>query len=194
MSDLAQRFETAPSRAQTITGTSDFDLHPDLKLPATRKLTPAAVLVALDEAERVVLTMRSARLRHHPGQIAFPGGKQDQDDGNPTATALREAREEIGLPAGRAQVLGSLPPHETVTGFQVTPVLARIGPFDPQPEIGEVAEIFRVPLSFLADQKNYTIESRHWQGTKRSYYTIPYGPYYIWGATARMLRALAEVL
>jgi hypothetical protein len=92
-------------------------------------------------------------------------------------------------------VLGTLPPHETVTGFSVTPVLARVAaPFDPVPEPGEVAEVFAVPFGHLADLRNYTVQARRWRGQMRHYYTVPWGPYYIWGATARILRGLAERL
>ncbi|MCZ4352063.1 CoA pyrophosphatase [Roseovarius aestuarii] len=177
--------------------TSDFDLNPDTVLAADRRLRPAGVLVPLvmrgGEA-RVILTMRSSRLKHHPGQIAFPGGKQDEGDADVTAAALREAHEEIGLSPANVEVLGLLSSHETVTGFNVTPVVGRVlAPFTPVPEAGEVAEVFEVPLEHLLTQSRYRIEGRRWRGTRRLYYTVPYGPYYIWGATARMLRVLADV-
>ncbi|MCU0912450.1 MAG: CoA pyrophosphatase [Rhodobacteraceae bacterium] len=176
---------------------SDFDLNPGFVLPEGRVLRDAGVLVAVIDgaAPAVLLTMRSSRLRHHPGQIAFPGGKVDPGDGGPVGAALREAEEEVGLPRGAAEVLGTLPPHETVTGFTVTPVLARIAaPFRPVPEAGEVDEVFTVPLAHLADRANYRVQSRVWRGQRRFYYTVPYGPYYVWGATARILRGLAERL
>ncbi len=172
---------------------SDFDLNPDVTLPAGRVLRPAAVLIAVTAAGDVILTKRSARLQHHPGQIAFPGGKQDAGDPTPVDAALREAEEEIGLPRGQVQVLGCLPTHETVTNFDVTPVLALVsGDFIPRPEAGEVDEVFTVPLAHLSDPRMFRVEARHWQGRLRHYYVVPYGPYYVWGATARILRALAE--
>ena len=107
--------------------------------------------------------------------------------------ALREAWEEIGLTPSRVQVLGSLPTHETVTGFSVTPFLGVIRDgFEPIRQADEVEEIFSVPLAHILDLKRYTIERRLWRGVWRRYYAVPYGPYYIWGATARMLRGLAE--
>ncbi|WP_282092774.1 CoA pyrophosphatase [Epibacterium ulvae] len=177
-------------------GSSDFDLNPDVVLPAGRRLRPAGVLMAIDltqAAPQVVLTKRSSALKHHPGQIAFPGGKIDADDTGPVAASLREAWEEIGLPQSHARVLGTLPNHETVTGFTVTPVVAVIEQcFIPRPEPGEVDEIFKVPLSHVLNLENFTIEGRRWRGQRRHYYTVPYGPYYIWGATARMLHGLAD--
>ena len=175
--------------------TSDFDLNPDVTLQPGRKLRPAGVLCAIEDGPtpQVILTRRSARLKHHPGQIAFPGGKQDEGDADPIAAAIREAKEEIGLPPSHVDVLGTLPSHETVTGFTVTPVFARVTHgFEDRVEIGEVDEVFRVPLSHVSDPARFRVEGRRWQGRRRHYYTVPYGPYYIWGATARILRALAE--
>lgn len=175
---------------------SDFDLNPELKLPAARKLRPASVLVPLTPGRDgidVILTKRASHLKHHPGQIAFPGGKREEGDADAVATALRESEEEIGLPPHQVAVLGELPFHETVTNYQVTPVLGWIeAQFVPVPEAGEVAEVFRVPLAFLLDLQSYRIERRRWSGVWRQYYAAPYGPYYIWGATARMLRGLAD--
>ncbi len=176
-------------------GSSDFDLNPDTVLPDNRVLRPAGVLVAVDFSARdprVILTKRSSRLKHHPGQIAFPGGKQDPEDADVTAAALREAREEIGLPSEHVEILGHLPNHETVTGFCVTPVLGVISkPFEIRPEAGEVDEVFSVPLDGLLDPAKYLVESRRWRGKRRYYFAVPFGPYYIWGATARILRGLA---
>ena len=177
---------------------SDFDLNPGTLLAPDRRLRAAAVLVAVQEFPdglRVLLTKRASHLKHHPGQISFPGGKLEATDFSATDAALREAGEEVGLPKHLVEVIGSLPSHETVTGFTVIPVLARIkAPFSPVPEVGEVDEAFSVPLDFVTDPANFRVESRLWRGNWRRYYTVPYGPYYIWGATARILRGLAEGL
>jgi 8-oxo-dGTP pyrophosphatase MutT (NUDIX family) len=178
--------------ARAAVPSSDYDLNTDIDLPAGRRLRPAAVLIGVAQGQ-VILTKRAPHLKHHPGQIAFPGGKLDPGDPDPPAAALREAQEEVGLPPDRAEILHILPPHETVTGYTVYPVIARIDtPFEPVPEPGEVAEVFHVPLSFLLHPAHYRVERRRWRGRWRHFYTVPYGPYYIWGATARILRSLAD--
>lgn len=186
------------SLAQTGVGSSDFDLNPDAKVPLERKLRPAGVLAPLIETDgglSLLLTKRSAALKHHPGQISFPGGKQDEGDADVIAAALREAHEEIGLHPDNVEVLGTLPPHETVTSFHVTPVIGFVtSPFTIVPEPGEVEEVFAVPLDHVLDPANYLVEARQWRGQMRHYFVVPYGPYYIWGATARMLRAWTEII
>ena len=183
--------------ALRLTGgaSSDFDLNPAMAVPGA-VLRPAAVLVPVwlhHGDARVILTKRASHLKHHPGQVAFPGGKRDETDLSLEACALREAWEEIGLAPDRVELLGRLPAHETVTGFTVTPVLGVIrDAFDPAPQAEEVDEVFTVPLSHVLYQGNYGVERRQWRGIWRSYYAVPYGPYYIWGATARMLRGLAD--
>lgn len=192
--DTASRLKAALDRPAKPS--SDFDLNSDVVLPAGRVLRPAGVLIAVAETQSgpmVYLTKRSSALKHHPGQIAFPGGKQDDGDADVVAAALREADEEIGLPPTHVQVLGTMPAHETVTSFSVTPVLALVtNPFIPVSEPGEVAEVFCAPLDHVTDPKQFKIQSRRWRGQQRHYYTVPFGPYYIWGATARILRGLAD--
>lgn len=181
--------------ARPAGASSDYDLNP-IALAEGRVLRPAAVLVGLWQRPgglQLVLTKRASHLKHHPGQIALPGGKVEAFDAGPEAAALREAHEEVGLAPAAVQVLGLLPPHETVTSFNITPVLGLIRDdfiFRRDPE--EVEEVFTVPLAHVLDLTRYVVEGRIWRGQIRRYYTVPWGPYYIWGATARILRGLAE--
>lgn len=188
--------ETRLRRAMGMAGpaSSDFDLNPDVVLDPARRLRRAAVLVpVLMDEGAVLLTRRSSRLKHHAGQVALPGGMIDEGDAGPEAAALREAMEEVGLPPARVEVLGCLQPHETITGFTVTPVVGLIrGAFVATPEAGEVDEVFTVPLALALRPDSFTVESRVWQGNLRYYYAATHGPHYIWGATARILRSLAE--
>lgn len=193
---------TIPSQITAMTAalekpgaaTSDFDLNPSFKMSKEWALRDAAVLIPVmvsPEGEHLILTKRSSALKHHPGQIAFPGGKRDGEE-TLCETALREAEEEIGLNRAQVKIVGSLPSHKTATGFLIAPKVAIVeGPFHPTPEPGEVAEVFYVPLAHVLNPKNYVIEGRYWRGQKRLYYIVPYGPYYIWGATACILRSLA---
>lgn len=192
---MSADIRTILTRAAGMPGgsSSDFDLNAGFALPENRLLKPAAVLVPVTKAGEVILTKRSSRLKHHPGQIAFPGGRRDEGDRDIVDTALRETEEEIGLGRDHIEVLGSLPIHETVTNYRITPVLALVdGSVPLVPETGEVAEIFRVPLAHVINPENFRVEARRWQGQKRHYYTAAFGPYYIWGATARILRGLAD--
>ncbi|WP_397541598.1 CoA pyrophosphatase [Roseovarius salis] len=194
MGDPAGILRRALDKAHTPS--SDHDLNPDTVLPEGRRLRPAGVLVPVfvqGAAAQLYLTKRSSALKHHPGQIAFPGGKQEPGDVDVTAAALREAHEEIGLCPDNVEVLGCLPAHETVTSFEVTPVVGLVrSAFSPVPEAGEVEEVFDVPLDHVLDPSNFSIQARRWRGTLRQYYTVPFGPYYIWGATARILRVIAD--
>ena len=182
----------------SASGSSDFDLNNDHQNITHKSLREAAVLVAvqmIEDTPHIILTKRTAALKQHPGQVAFPGGKVDAEDADAMSAALREAEEEIGLPPGQVEVLGCLAPHITITGFRITPVLGFVEkPIFLHPEQSEVDEIFVVPLSFITDLDNYYMRARGYFGKPRKYYTVPHGPYYIWGATARMLRGLAERL
>jgi 8-oxo-dGTP pyrophosphatase MutT (NUDIX family) len=177
---------------------SDYDLNPEARPRRGRALRPASVLVPLVERGpelNMILTRRASALRHHPGQIAFPGGKQNAADATPLDAALREAREEIGLDPARVEVLGSFEGHETVTDFAVTPFVGLIGAdFMPVLDRREVDEVFEIPLAFLLDSANLQRHGRVWGGRWRQYYAIPYGPHYVWGATARMIKSLSDRL
>jgi 8-oxo-dGTP pyrophosphatase MutT (NUDIX family) len=141
------------------------------------------------------LTQRTAHLRDHAGQVSFPGGRVEADDPSPVHTALRETEEEIGLPRERVEVLGFLPEYRTGTGFRVTPVVARVRPpFSLVLDPFEVAEAFEVPLSFLLDPANHKRHSLHYRGALRHFFAMPYGDYFIWGATAGMIRSLCDRL
>lgn len=163
-----------------------------------RPLRPAAVLVPVvlrQEGPSILLTRRTEHLHHHPGQISFPGGRVEPHDPDVCATALRETHEEIGLAAERIEVLGRLPDYRTGTGFCVSPVVGLVHPpFVLAPDSFEVAEVFEVPLAFLLDPAHHQQAQLEVRGGLRSYHTIPYGNYFIWGATAGMLVSLYRFL
>ncbi len=171
-----------------------IDLLPD----QGRQLRPAAVLVGLVERSQglqVLLTRRTEALRHHAGQISFPGGRIESDDPDPIAAALREAREEVGLPSALARPLGYLDPFATITGFHVYPVVAMVAnDFSAIRDPGEVEEVFEVPLDFLLDPDHVRHLEVDYRGGKRRLVEFLYGDYRIWGATAAMLVNLRERL
>ncbi|UOD51191.1 CoA pyrophosphatase [Orrella daihaiensis] len=205
------RFGTVPDEAlhpefiRTVLGRS---INDKLDLPdefASRYRTvnseaiEAAVLVPLVMRESgftVLLTQRTDHLHDHAGQVSFPGGRVEHTDESPVATALRETYEETGLAPDHVDVLGSLPRYYTGTGFAITPVTAFVRPtFTLAPDEFEVAEVFEVPLPFLTDSSNYRLHRAHLpDGSAREYYSIPFEKYFIWGATAAMLRGLYQVL
>ncbi|WGF86776.1 CoA pyrophosphatase [Marinivivus vitaminiproducens] len=165
-----------------------------------RTRTPAAVLLGLidhpaPDVTTVLLTQRTAHLRDHAGQVAFPGGRVEPEDKGPVDTALREAEEEVGLPPDRVEILGFLPPYDTVTGFRIQPVVGWVRPpegFRPQPF--EVADVFEVPLGFVLDPANHQRRRGMRNGRERTFYVLPYENRYIWGATAGMLVNFARLV
>lgn len=177
--------------------TSDFDLNKDMR-PSNPKLRDAAVLVPIiirPNGLNIVLTKRSNNLRHHPGQIALPGGKVDKSDNNVIDAALREAYEEIGLKKTDIEILGILPKHQTITNFCVTPIIGLIkNSYKPKIDLSEVDEIFEIPFCIFTNPKNFQIHYRIWNNQQRGYYSVPHGPYYIWGATACIMRMFCEIL
>ena len=145
-------------------------------------------IVAHEEALTLLLTRRAAHLKFHSGQVSFPGGRTDEADSSPEATALRETEEEIGLARERVEVLGRLPEYTTGTGYRITPVVGLLTPpLALHPDPAEVDEVFELPLAVVLDPANHHRDSREWQGRSRQFFVIPHDKHYIWGATAGML-------
>jgi 8-oxo-dGTP pyrophosphatase MutT (NUDIX family) len=145
----------------------------------------------------MLLTQRTDNLSSHAGQISFPGGRAEEQDSSPIETALREAEEEIGLDRRHVEIIGVLPDYITGTGYRITPVVGLVTPaFELAADPNEVAEIFEVPLSFLMDGANHrrmAIDLPQGAGRRR-FYAMPYQRFFIWGATAGMLRNLFHFL
>ncbi len=175
----------------------DHELNPELYDP-NQELRQAAVLVPIvlnPAGPSLLLTRRTAHLKHHSGQIAFPGGGAEPGDGTPEETALREAEEEVGLDRSRIEVVGRLDTYVTRTGFDVTPVIGQLQhPLGLTLQESEVESAFEVPLDFFLDPASRKIDSRLYAGATRFFYAFPYNNYYIWGATAGMINNLVEVL
>jgi 8-oxo-dGTP pyrophosphatase MutT (NUDIX family) len=186
----------AASRMRLGTGFAR-DMDPRLAALLPTEPKPAAVLIGLTDSAGVpgvLLTLRSTALRQHAGQISFPGGAMDQGDAGPAAAALREAREEVGLDAQQAQVVGYLPDQLVITGFRITPVVAQIAPqFVPRLDTGEVQESFELPLEVLMDPANHRETTRRIGDIELPVRDILFGEHRIWGATAGMLLSLYEL-
>ena len=177
-------------------GRGDHDLNPDMEPPVNNR--PAAVLIPIVERDAgltILLTKRSKDLPVHPGQISFPGGRAEARDDGPVDTALRETEEEVGIHRRHIDIIGQLELYRTRTGFEITPVVGLLTPpFRTKADPVEVQEIFEVPLTFFLDRENHERHSREWNNQTRSFYAMPYGDYYIWGATAGMLVNFVDVL
>ena len=157
---------------------------------------PAAVLVPIIHGAEpgILLTKRTSTLSSHAGQVAFPGGRIDPGEDAVTA-ALREAREEVGLPADLVEVTGQLPDYMTGTGFRITPVIGLLAPgFVPVPSAAEVEEVFELSLAVLLDPSAPEKRRAVWKGREREFWVWPHGRHYIWGATAAILVHLAHRL
>jgi 8-oxo-dGTP pyrophosphatase MutT (NUDIX family) len=183
---LRRRFLAPPAWAPEIVAEPRF---------TQRQMVQASVLIAIIEREQptVLLTQRTSHLTNHSGQIAFPGGKVDDTDADAVMAALREAQEEVGLRAEFIQVLGTLPLYTTGSAFIVTPVVALVKPgFTLEPNTGEVADVFEVPLDFLMNPAHHRRHTLTAEGLERHWFSMPYQDTqterFIWGATAGMLR------
>lgn len=179
---------------------SDFDLNIESDQAELLAESPraAAVLVpvVLHKPEpTILLTKRTDKLKKHAGQISFPGGSIDPDDDDDVAAALRETNEEIGLLPHQINIHGRLDTYRTGTGFEISPIVGTVNPgFDLIISEDEVAEVFEVPLQFFLNRANHLRQSAVWRGRRRHYYAMPFGEYYIWGATAAMLVNLIDLL
>ena len=184
---LRRRFAFPPEWQPEVRGEKRF---------VDRDWQSAAVLVPLVDhtgGMSVLLTQRSMRLKDHPGQISFPGGRVDEEDDTHIETALREAKEEIGIDRDRVEILGLMPEYRTGSGFKVIPVVSIVHPpFEISLNKREVEDAFELPFSFFMNGTNYQIRSAYFPNAlgRRQFYTIPCNGRFVWGATAAMLRNL----
>ncbi|HKR16135.1 CoA pyrophosphatase [Rhizorhapis sp.] len=193
---LAERLRTALQNGHEkgpgiISDTRDPRITPDIVL------APAAVLIAVTDRPEpgLILTQRTAHLRKHAGQIAFPGGRVDDSDANEIDAALREAEEEISLPRSMVEVIGVSDRYHTFTGFDIAPVLAVVPPDLPLvPHAHEVADWFEMPLEYALDPENQVRRWIEFQGEQRPYYEILWKDRRIWGVTAAILVNLRKRL
>lgn len=196
----AERLEVAWLRARLAHPPSWAPELPDdmrQRFPTLRRAAVLVPLVRRPDGLTVLLTQRTEHLSNHAGQVSFPGGRAEEDDSSPIETALRETEEEIGLTRRHVEIVGVLPDHVTASAYIVTPVVGLVTPpFDLTAESNEVADIFEVPLRYLMDGMNHQIMSFDLPdgAGRRSFYAMPYERFFIWGATAGMLRNLFHLL
>ena len=191
--DLAARIAD-PKRLRPDRPSPEQDL--ERKARGGGQMTPAAVLVplVLHPEPTVLLTLRSAKLKAHAGQVSFPGGRMEPGE-TAVAAALREAEEEVGIDARLPEIVGELPPLLTGTGYLITPVVALLRPpFTLRPDPAEVEEPFEYPLAHVTDPAKPERRSREFRGETREFWVWPHERHYIWGATASVLVTLASVL
>jgi 8-oxo-dGTP pyrophosphatase MutT (NUDIX family) len=175
---------------------SDFQLN---GIVATQeKYRAASVLVPIVNRTpdiTILLTQRTEDMPSHAGQVAFPGGRRQDNDADAVATALRETEEEVGLDRKFIEVIGSYDPYRTGTSYEITPIVGIVTPgFTIRADPREVADVFEVPLDHFLDERNHRLDSRMAQGRERRFYAMPYEGRYIWGATAGMLKNLQFIL
>ncbi len=195
---ISRTLRTEPSPRHPVINPGEVDANEDI----ARQAREAAVLILLTrerEGLGVTLTRRTQHLRHHPGQISFPGGRRVAEDTDHVATALREAEEEIGLNRQSGlRILGDIGDYYTVTGFRVRPVVAFVPRSHTEMKFvldpGEVADILNVPLQHLMNPANYRLQVSRYAGHLRHYYETIWEDQRIWGATAGMLMGLYREL
>lgn len=165
-------------------------------IPPPPKVRAAAVLVPLIEREHgttMLFTRRTEHLKDHPGQICFPGGGVEQVDTNPAATAVRETSEELGIDPDLIELVGSMSPLVTGTGFSITPVVGFLSNKSVwAPHHHEVEEVFEIPLNFLVDERNHAMMNHEHQGQFYRLWSMPYEDKFVWGATAQIIRTMYE--
>ena len=190
--------QTISERLASFKSTDKNIRHPMFRHPVGASPIPAAVLIPIIHRAAqlsILLTKRTSHLKHHAGQVSFPGGRVSDGDENRKITALRETQEEIGLNLDESNLLGRLPEYDIRTGFRVTPVVAWIeSPFDCVLDPFEVDSIFEVPMEVVLDLGNYKLSSQSNESEKRYFYRLQHLDHEIWGATAGMLYILASTL
>ncbi len=199
---MRERILTALKNTAPATDPVEAALAGDLpkrarKLIRQETLVPAAVLIPLVGATdtEVILTRRAGHLKHHAGQISFPGGRLEKQDAGPLAAALREAEEEIGLDPACVEIAGYLMPYITITGYVVTPVVGFLrNGYTVAADQVEVDEVFKVPMAHLLNPENWVRRNREFMGVPVTYYEIHWRDRNIWGATAAMLIAFSKLL
>ena len=183
-------------RDQRVEGDLNDDLNQAEIEEMTKDLRLAAVLVPLVEhadEPTILLTRRADHLEKHSGQVAFPGGKVEDNDATPIAAALRETEEEIGLDPSHIEVAGVLDTYQTGTGFLILPVVGFVKPgFTLTPDKNEVADVFEVPAHIALSSQNWKTDSGEWKGRMWNFYSMHYRGYNIWGATAGMLMHMSR--